>query len=162
MKKAKLLALGIGQLSPIGSSLFQQAERAIHVGAHKVVGTVNGSVDMTFSGKMHNSSGTVPFQQVAHQGAIADVSVYECVAGLRRNRLQVSWISGISELVEIHQRRARLLHPLQDEVRADKPRTASDQNRCFLARHEDLIVLARKKAGICFLALVLLENDFTR
>src|SRR5215469_11967086 len=161
VKKAELDTLGIRQLSPVGAGLFEQSKRSIDIGTHKIVRTMYGTIQVTLCGKMNDCARAVSFEQFAHQRAIADVSLNEPVAGLRRNSFQVSGIAGVGEFVEVDERLALLAHPSQNEVGADESRASGDQDGFVYAGHERLIVLARKKGGNTPPAPLLVDDHFT-
>ena len=73
----------------------------------------------------------MPFEQTAHQFAVAYVSLLEDVACISRERLQVTRISSVGQLVQIDDRSSLAIHPLQNEIRADETSSAGDQD-CLL------------------------------
>src|SRR5579863_4850696 len=83
-------------------------------------------------------------QQSANQAAIANVTVHKFTTTIRRDRLQIAQVPRVGQFVEVDYRRSSIpFQLLQDEVRPDEPRPASDQNRIL---HEWLIVI--KKDGL--------------
>ena len=55
MVKAAFLAVEAVGFLPVGSCGFEQHKGADNIGLNKFTGAANGSVDMTFGGKVHNA-----------------------------------------------------------------------------------------------------------
>ena len=111
---------------------------------------------MALGCKMHNRPRPMLREQRAHQFRIADVSAHKQIARIGLQRGQVGGIPGIGQQVKIHDRRARVLEPAQNEIRADKPGPACDKYR-ILRRIRALILTAfsiwYKTSGIRALGL---------
>src|SRR6267378_6493745 len=101
MQKAKSFAIVLRQRRPIRSRLFQQIESPVHVGADKIVGTMNRAVYVTFGCEVNNGPGPLAFEQIAQQIAIDDVTLLKAVTVLTLHRLQIMEIASVGELVEI-------------------------------------------------------------
>jgi hypothetical protein len=85
VQKAKSGFVGLGQSGPVGSNGFQQPESADDVGPDEVFRAVDGAVHMAFGRKVQHGAGAVLGQQGIdqqgiHQGAVAEVALYEVVA----------------------------------------------------------------------------------
>ena len=83
---------------------------------------------MTFRCKVHDCPRTAAPQKITNQLSIADISMHERVARIRRNLSQIPKISGIGKLVQIDNRGAFSSKPLQDEIGADETGSSSNQN----------------------------------
>src|ERR1700737_1304770 len=80
---------------------------------------------------MHNGPWPMALQQCAENFAVAHVPLGEAVSRIGRNAQQVAEIARISKLVEIDDRGPFPLHPLQNEVGTDEPRSPCNENRFF-------------------------------
>jgi hypothetical protein len=84
-----------------------------------------GAVHVTFRRKVDNGPRTAASQEIAHQLSVTDISVYERVPWIGRNRYQIAKIPSVSELVKIYDRTAFGREPLQNEIGADKTGSSS-------------------------------------
>ena len=99
-------AIRFRQRRPISARFFQQAECAVDVGANKIVGAVNGAVDMAFGGEMNDGARLFAPKQVAQTIAIDNVALLKAIARIAFDGSQVLEIAGIGQLVEIDDARA--------------------------------------------------------
>jgi hypothetical protein len=67
-------------------------------------------------------------QQLIQIRPIADITVSETIRLVRLYSDQVLQVAGIRQLVEIDDRGAHPIEPIQDEVRSDKAGTAGYKN----------------------------------
>jgi hypothetical protein len=116
------------EFRPISSRLLQQAEGAIHIGTHKIVRPMDGTVHMTLGREVHDGTRTAASQKIAHQFSVSDVSMYEGVPRIGRNRYQIAEIPGVGKLVKIHHRSSIGREPLQNEVGTNKAGSSGHQN----------------------------------
>lgn len=56
VEKAERGAVGTVERRPVGSRLLKQAECAVDIRADKIIGAMNGAVDVAFGGKMNDGS----------------------------------------------------------------------------------------------------------
>ena len=52
----------------------------MHVGAHKIIGTVDRTVDVAFRGKVNDGTGMVTPQQIREKFPVADIAVNKMIA----------------------------------------------------------------------------------
>ena len=60
--------------------------------------------------------------------ALADIAPDEEMPRVAAQRRQASDVPGIGELVEVDERLARFLEPVEDEIGADETRASGDEN----------------------------------
>ena len=73
LEKAEHCLFLVSQSIPIRTGFFQQAERAVYVGANEILGSVNRSIDMAFSSEVNDSARLVISKKIAHEFSVADV-----------------------------------------------------------------------------------------
>src|ERR1700692_4139298 len=117
--------------SPICPHFFQQRECAIHVRANEIIWSSDGAIHMALSCKMHDGPRPATLQQIAYQTAVCDVSMCKVVARIVCDSFQVAHVPRVRQFVQIHDGSRIPLHPLQDEIRSDKARSTSDEDRVF-------------------------------
>jgi hypothetical protein len=101
---------------------------------------------VAFRREVHNRGRLMPLQQTPNQIAIANVAMSKFVSTIRPDRLKITQVSGVRELVEVDQRGGRIYFQLpQDEVRPDEPCTAGDQDDIL---HGLLIVIRKDGLGV--------------
>lgn len=83
---------------------------------------------MTLRREVHDRTRTAAPQKVADQFSVANISMYETVARISRNRYQIAEIPGIGKLVKNHHRSSFGREPLQDEVGTNKTSSSGYQN----------------------------------
>jgi len=94
---------------------------------------------MAFRREVQNRGRLMLLQQHPNQAAIPYIPVHKFVTAIRRDCLKITQVSSVGKFVEIDERSRRVrFQLLQDEVRPDKPRPASDQDDIS---HESLIVI---------------------
>ena len=62
---------------PVGAYLFQQAERADHVGVDEFARAMNGPVHVAFGSEVQHGTGAVLQQRLAHGIAVGDVGMHQ-------------------------------------------------------------------------------------
>src|SRR5262245_4374600 len=127
MKEAERPSIWRVQTLPVASDLVKQAGCADDVRLDECLGPVNRSVDVAFSSKMQNSTRPVLREHRSYECVVADVPVHEDVTRVVGQIGQALWIPCVCQLVEIDDRLVTR-QPVPDEVGADKPRAASNQN----------------------------------
>ena len=104
------------------------------VGAHEIIWPEDGSIHVALRREVENGSRFVSEQTLRNQLAVADVPLHERIARIRKDAFEISWIPGIGQLVQIYDSAVFALHPVQDEVGADKSRSTGDQDRILHAQ----------------------------
>ena len=99
------LGSGFGYVYPLKPVTFRCLEQG--VGAHDVcldelLGTENRTIDVRFGCKMHNCVDLVLLQQPVDQGAVADISPDEKVAGGVWKSFQVFKAACIGERIQVN------------------------------------------------------------
>jgi hypothetical protein len=97
------------------------------VGLDEVFRAMDAAVHMAFGGKIDDGARLVFGEKASDQGWIAYVALHENMAAITVETLQVLDIACVGELVEVNDWLIRLSDPVQNEVAADKPGTASDK-----------------------------------
>ena len=90
---------------------------------------------MTLRGKMNDGSRFMFAQQVCHRARITDVSAHKGVPGIVLEACQIGEVPGVGEEVEIHDRSASLLDPLEHEIGTNKSGSTCDKNRLGTCDH---------------------------
>ncbi len=88
---------------------------------------------MAFGGKVHHRARPFAGHQRGQHPAIENVAVLKSVACMIFDRTQIVEIAGVGQLVKIQNARGFGRDPLQNEVRADEPGSAGDENEIFHA-----------------------------
>jgi len=84
---------------------------------------------MAFSREMHHQIEVVATKQRLNQPGVADVAMNELEVFISLHCIEIGPVAGIGERVEHDDQIVRIQPtPIQNEVGADKTRTASDQN----------------------------------
>jgi len=120
MKEAKTLALAAREASPELPRHLEQIERALHVGANKLSGIVDGAIDMTLSGEMNDGARLVSRKQLRNNIGIADISAHEDVARVAGKALKVTNISRVSQFVEIDNLILLGAQPFEYKIRSNE------------------------------------------
>jgi hypothetical protein len=87
---------------------------------------------------MHDHARPMLLQQPAHHLRVTNVAAHKRVALVCFQRRKVRRISRVRQQVNIHHRPAAGFYPTQNEVRADKPRSAGHENRFIRMCHSSL------------------------
>lgn len=109
----------------MGERRLQQFESADDVRLNKRRRIIDGTIDMTLRGKMHDSLRPVSCQEMGDQAAIADVAVYEDMPRIIVQRGQRVLIAGISERIQIDDAHSPPVRQV-DKIRAYETRPAGD------------------------------------
>src|SRR6266516_2609832 len=124
--ETKVLLAIARQLRPISANRLEQIERAHDIGLDEIAGTMNRPIHVRFRGEVDDRARVVLREHPAYQLAIADVALYEHMAGIVLQRSQVRQVTGVGELVEIDDMLVRLSEPGMDKIAADKTGAASN------------------------------------
>jgi len=119
------------QFTPVATRRFQQMESADHIGLDKILGAVNGAIDMRFGGEIDDSPWPMLRQQTIDQGPVTDVAMNKNMPCLTGKAGEIFQITGISELVEVDDGLVALCEPIQYKIRADKPSAAGYENHIY-------------------------------
>jgi hypothetical protein len=84
---------------------------------------------MSLRREMHDRARLVMLEQFTQEITIANVALFKPVSRVIGDGQEVARIARVSEFVEINYLLSFLLHPLQDEVGADKSAPARNKNR---------------------------------
>ena len=131
--ETKRRAIRFRQRRPISARFFKQAECAVDVGANKIVGAVDGPVDMALGGEMNDRARLFAPKQIAQTISVDDVAPLKAIARIAFDGSQVLEIAGVSQLVEIDDPRTLRGNPLENEIRADEARATGNQDSIFHA-----------------------------
>ena len=131
MQKAERGLVGLRQSRPIPTHCLEQAEGAHNIGLDELAWAMNGSVDMTFGGKVHHCAWLVFKQQSRNQRSVANVALHKHVAGIALQAGQGFEVSGVSELVEVDNGLALCSKPVEHEIGTDKAGTPCYKNIHF-------------------------------
>ena len=151
VQKAEPRLLVRGQLRPVGTHRFQQIEGADHIGLDELGWGVDGAVDVAFRREIDHRAGAVCVQQRVDRRAVADVAPHKNMPCIPLQWPQVVQIARVSQFVEIDDGLIARRQPVQDEIGADEPRAAGDQNHDelrvgrFGRRHSQLAGPARNR-----------------
>ena len=135
MQKPELIVRRSTQPRPVGSRFFEQAERAIYIGADEVVRSLNRAIDVALGREVHNRLRPMRDQQLCNEFAIANVTLQKPVSPVRSDAGQIRGISRVGQLIDINDGCGFRSKPLQDEIRSDESRATGDKNDVSL--HED-------------------------
>ena len=113
---------------PIGAHGFEQVEGPHDVGLDEILGTVNRAVDVRFRGEVDDCPRPVLFQQATHQREVADIALAKLIRGEPCHRGEILQVAGVSQLVQIEDRFAAQLQPVEDKVGPDEAGAARHQN----------------------------------
>ena len=83
----------IVQAAQISARCFQQAERAIDIGANKIPGAMDRAINVTLGSEMHDGAWPVPFQQRGYQSAIADITLDKDMTDIAGQRGEIGRIA---------------------------------------------------------------------
>ena len=83
---------------------------------------------MAFGSKVNNGSRLVLGQQAVQQNTVTDIALYEKVALIALQALQIVQITGVGQFVKIDHGLVRACQPVQHKVRADKAGASGDEN----------------------------------
>ena len=83
---------------------------------------------MAFGGKVDDGARAAFGQQAGHQGAVANVALYENVARIALQAGQIGQIARVGELVKVEHRLVAGGQPVEHEIAADETGPAGDKN----------------------------------
>ena len=127
MQKAKACFLSRRQCRPVTAHRFEQTEGADDIGFNELARSVNGTVDMTLSGKVDHRTGLVGLQQLRDQIGIANVALHKDVVRVALQAGQGFQIARVGQLVQIDHSFRGLSQPIQNKIGANEAGTAGDK-----------------------------------
>ena len=65
VQETERCAIGFRKRRPVGSRFFEQAERAVDVGADEIIGAVDGAVNVALGGEVNDGTRLFAPQQVS-------------------------------------------------------------------------------------------------
>ena len=112
---------------PVGARFLEQCPGADHVRLHELGRPGDRAVDVALGGEVHDGARAMRGEQVPDPLALADVALHETVPRVVAHRVQIAGVAGVGQLVEVDDRLARRLDGRDDEIRADEPGPAGDE-----------------------------------
>ena len=119
--------------SPVAEALLQQRERTDDVGLDERRRPVDRPVDVRFGGEMDDGAGAVPIEAIADGEDVADVDVLEVVPRVVGGGAERLEVTGVGELVDVHDAVIRVAEQHSDERGANEAGAAGDQPGCHRA-----------------------------
>jgi hypothetical protein len=89
---------------------------------------MDAAVHMALGGKVHDGARPVLREQRVEQRAVADVALHETVAGIALERSQALRVTRVRQGIEVQHRLAGCGDPVENEVGANEPGAACDEN----------------------------------
>ena len=115
---------------------LEQGVGAQHVGVDEGVGPVDGAVHMGLGGKVDDGVHRIVAQGLRYRIEIPDVAVNEAEVGLFPQGCQVFDVAGVGQGIQHgHPMGGVALHPVVDEIGADKAGPARHQEGLGLVGH---------------------------
>ena len=109
---------------------------------------------MRLGRKIDHRARSVLGQQLAHQGAVANIALHEHMPGIVLERGQGFQIARVSELVQVQHWLIALREPIQYKIGADKTGPACDENHVNAFARVVMLIgkpfLVIPKASFCF------------
>ena len=110
----------IFELTVEGTHRLQQTEGSDDIGLNEVFRAVNAAVHMRFGGKIDHRARLVLGPQLAGQFEIADVALYEDMAGVALQRSEVFPVAGVSQHIQVDHRLVGLSQPIENKIAANE------------------------------------------
>ena len=103
--------------------------RTQNVGLQEDLRVLDGAVHVALGGEVHHHVGMLLLKQIVDGLAVTDIRLHETEVGLIHDALQRRQVTGIGQLVHADNPILRVLvQHIENEVAADKPGTAGDDN----------------------------------
>lgn len=83
---------------------------------------------MAFRGEVQDGARAVFRQQLRHALLVADIGAHEDMARIAFQPAQVLQVARVSQLIQVDDRLIGLGQPIEDEIAANEPGSASYQN----------------------------------
>ncbi len=116
-----------GEGTPMGQRRIEHGVGAHHVGLHEGARTVDGAVDVTLGGEVHDRLWHELRERRSHRSPVADVRLNQPIAAVGRHLFQRIRARGIGELVDVEHLVPELTHQHPHEGRTDESGAAGDQ-----------------------------------
>jgi hypothetical protein len=108
----------------------QEDPSPLDIRPDEIVRLQDGPVHVGLGGEVDDGLDPVSLQDLRHHLLVANVAAHEDVAGVAREVRQVARVSGVGQLVEIHDSDGRVGgEEVADEIRADESHPARHQDR---------------------------------
>jgi len=124
------------------ASQFQQVKRPVDIGADELRRSRYRAVNVGFGGQVNNTRDVVRFETFFKAVEITDIDLFKTVIGRVLDLFQAGEIPGVGETVKIDKQVVGVFrHQVEQQVGADKPAAARDQDALFecsfffLSRH---------------------------
>lgn len=127
VEKAEGPGLSFGQLFPVAPRRLEEAESADDVGLDEGLGTVDGAINVTFGGEVHDGLRMVIFKETGHEFAVGDIAFDEGVAGMVDHLGQGVNVAGVGQFIDVGHF-VTLGEGQVNEVAADEAGSSSDEN----------------------------------
>ncbi|MNM83585.1 hypothetical protein D3C81_956480 [compost metagenome] len=116
------------QVTPIGTSGFQQHIGADDIGFDEIGRPGDGTINMAFSGQMHHGIRLVQGKHTIQLCTVADVDQLECIAFTISHTQQGCQIAGIGQFIEVDNEISGMANDMAHHSRADKTGSAGNKN----------------------------------
>lgn len=135
MKEAEAISLFTGQTLLILVDRLKQMGQLEDIRFYENCGTLDGTVDVGLSRKIHHGIDLHLPEQPGHELAVTDSTFHKSVTRMIGKRFQIVRISGISQGIEVDDPGLRSgLEFLEDIIAPNEPTASRDQNG-FRAHH---------------------------
>src|SRR5438045_3341076 len=128
MQESKCASLRRRQRRPPRLRRLEQNARRDDIGVDERSWANDRTVDMRLRREVDDRARTMLREQRRYERAITDAPANKNMSRVIRGRCQIAEIAGIRERVEIDKRFVTFCKPVEDEVGADEPGAAGDDN----------------------------------
>ena len=123
-------------LDAILAASIHQHSCPLYIGFQKYIRIVNGTIHMTFSGKIYHHIRLLCFKQFIYCFTVTDIRLYKQKFWIGHSRLQCGKIACIGKLVQTDNPIIRMgLQHMKNKIAANKSGTASNNNSHFVSFH---------------------------
>ena len=101
VEKPKAFTGRAGEFFVVSARGLEQRERAVDVGLYKRTGAIDGAVDVTLGGEVHDPVGLKIGEETGEGGGVADVGLGKTVAGVAGEIGEGVRVACVGERVEV-------------------------------------------------------------